>query len=512
MKSLKILLFAAVATILAACTKDDGFSNASYESVKALEPVPVAFGTYMGDAATTRAGYVGNIPDVATLVDDAVEFGVFAYYTGNNFYPGTKEVGAGDIAAVFSTDHLFANFMYNQKIEGVELSTTPSVTYSWSYSPVKYWPNETTSDNNGATSNRKDKVSFFAYAPYVAVTQVTTNAKDGANATETGTSGITKLSGNAFEGNPTVTYVLDNNGKNVDLLWGTAGATDPDVLGTAQPAGTGIVQYGTGFDGNAKVNINLTKQKVAGSTTDPGQIKFDFRHALAQLGGKANAGLLIQTDEDVAGNIGAETRVTVKSITIATQDTKDMPKQGTFDLATGVWNSVTPSPSDNTTYLELTHIINNDESNNAAANTWRLNSSIIEPKTVGYWTGKADNGAWVLGVPTGVTFTATDVYHSTAEPNPIVFIPGTTPKLKITVDYFVRTADKNLKDGYSVVEQEISKNVSFTNPVEANKQYKLLLKLGMTTVKVSATVAPWTQVTAGSESTPTSVDLPLNVN
>ena len=47
------------------------------------------------------------------------------------------------------------------------------VTYTgtvWTYEPVKYWPNEY---GDGATSDDVDKVSFFAYAPWVDVTATT---------------------------------------------------------------------------------------------------------------------------------------------------------------------------------------------------------------------------------------------------------------------------------------------------------------------------------------------------
>lgn len=62
-------------------------------------------------------------------------FGVFAYYTENKSW-GTANADS-------------PNFMNNTRV-------TKSGT-SWQYTPIKYWPH-----------NQNDKVSFFAYAPYIA--------------------------------------------------------------------------------------------------------------------------------------------------------------------------------------------------------------------------------------------------------------------------------------------------------------------------------------------------------
>lgn len=60
--------------------------------------------------------------------------GVFGYLTNGDFSASTATPG----------------FMYNQKVERAD-NTSP-----WTYSPIKYWPNNTT-----------EKISLFAYAPYV---------------------------------------------------------------------------------------------------------------------------------------------------------------------------------------------------------------------------------------------------------------------------------------------------------------------------------------------------------
>lgn len=109
-------LIALAALAFVGCAKDE---------VKSSVDNAIEFGTYLGRDAQTK-GSVFDTDDMKTQ-----GFGVFAYYTNE---------------AQYSVDAT-PNFMYNEK-----------VTYAgntWTYAPVKYWPNEAT-----------DYVSFFAYAPY----------------------------------------------------------------------------------------------------------------------------------------------------------------------------------------------------------------------------------------------------------------------------------------------------------------------------------------------------------
>ena len=87
--------------------------------------VPVGFSTSVGEPTMSRA----------LTTDNLTSMGVFASYTGQDDWNAT-------------TSKL--NFMYNQQVSRANNSSP------WTYTPVKYWPNTTT-----------DKLSFFAYAPYV---------------------------------------------------------------------------------------------------------------------------------------------------------------------------------------------------------------------------------------------------------------------------------------------------------------------------------------------------------
>ena len=137
-------------------------------------------------------------------------FGVFAYYTGADNW---ATAGAGTTP----------NFMYNQQV---------SYEGGWTYSPVKYWPNDNNSaDGSGAEGSQTNSyVSFFAYAPY--------------NGT-----GIA-LSNNTTTGAPTINYTW---GAENDLLY----ASQLDCYKTMTSPGS----YGT----------------------VGGQVPFNFQHALAQV-------------------------------------------------------------------------------------------------------------------------------------------------------------------------------------------------------------------------------------
>ena len=124
MKTSRFLGLVALATLtLGSCSNDEVVNNYSQDNA-------IQFGTYMGRDVESR----GQIITTDLLKKSEDGFGVFAYYHKDTYNLG---------------DNFSANFMNNEKI------TWDSNKNEWTYSPVKYWPN-----NNG------DKVSFIAYAPY----------------------------------------------------------------------------------------------------------------------------------------------------------------------------------------------------------------------------------------------------------------------------------------------------------------------------------------------------------
>lgn len=425
----------ALLALMASCSSsnDDLNGGATQEN-----NIPVTFSSYLGKTATSRAGAAGTITTDGANSTTSLQtegFGLFATYTDNAEY--TAATGP--------------NFMYNTKVS----------TKDWTYSPLRYWPNETSTtnaDGKGATSEGVDRLSFFAYAPYVEATATT-------GAVTENTVGITALTANNVTTDPKVTYVVaDDPSKSVDLLWGVV------------PAGTTKWSNVTGTDidiAEGKPYLNLIKP----NTTQ--KVNFNFRHALAKLGLKVVGAF----DAVTGGTKDAATKITVASVTI----------EGTGFKKTAVLNL------NNTTANEpLWEAVKDAGDITLTVSDANLNSKI------------KDSGKDEAQTVDGVTETAQDLLNSdaTSAQKAFMIIPSsaTDNSLKVTIDYYVNTTDASLAKGYSRVENKITKTITGFAP-EAGKNYTLLLSLGMTSVKVSATVSDWTTEDGSS----TQVDLPINV-
>ncbi len=483
MKKLLFITASALALLASCSSESDSVSPVSPDSQTSPNGAPIAFGTYLSKGTVTRAGATGSINTTDALKESA-GIGVFAYYTQDKDYDATGESQT-------------PNWMYNQKVAWDKTKS------DWMYSPLKYWPNDNgTADNKDATGTTTSKVSFFAYAPFTG--DETTGKLDAGE-----TSGITAFSANTAAGHPTVTYKLSQNGQQVDLLWGTAaeGKSYETVTGTN-------VTVGKVADALAPTNINIQKLK-----TD-GKIAFLFKHALAKFGGSGETtktnpdgtpvpvtttnGLQVKLDIDkdgaiTGGNKDDATKVTIKTIEIKnengtatptddlngdgkTDDNDKIVDGGTFDLATGKW---TPS----TEYINIDHTITSPGSSNTGEGSETARSSATIADNLAEPASVADGEDGWKALPDGVTTTAQNVYKE--ETNPLVFIPGTKPCFKITVEYVVRTKDAHLAKGYTEAVQKITHNVAFQDAVELNKKYNLLIHLGLTSVKFEATVSNW---------------------
>lgn len=590
MKKFKFLAASAAiaATMLTACQNDVDFTQEDMQNAATkVDDNAIQFGTYLSNSAGTRAGTAGAITtdSLQTGAHKNDGFGVFAYYTGTKGY--------GDYITYSGTEAtVAANFMFNQQVLWNNLLDDSYIT-KWTYSPIKYWPNEvqgvsytytwteifsgvtgsepiaasqpgpTTTgslndivrwneagvgihyykltdiqvvetsgvddqdndqNNNNAYTDYENggNVSFFAYAPYV-----TLSASD----LESANGGITKVNGqttlaaaNAVAGDPILTYVIPADAsKVVDLLWGTKGNTSPNVkntdggvTSTATTVTTGPITPATTYPlsilKDYSTNADLSKQKTTGT------IDFLFKHATSKVGGATTTtttpadpssvknGLMVVLDLDdmkgaeVGGAKEDATKVTVKEIKIEARTLVENASkkpgedgytatylktaQGDFNLATGKWAVLTDDNTDNTqgNAASTTYIIDEDGSGPNVAG--QLNTAIAEPASAPDKTADGFDG-----LPAGVLTTAQNVYQNEAEP--LVFIPGTYPELTVTVDYLVRTKDANLANAYSEVEQKITKKLTFTSAVELNKQYSLLIHLGLTSVKFTASVSDW---------------------
>lgn len=456
----KYFFLAAAAALFAACSSDDGIAE-QQQAVQQAEQVPVAFSGYV-NRTITRAGVYEDI-DAAALKTPG--FGVFAYYTDNNDYDN------------FS----IPNFMYNQQVTG----SGDSEPYTWTYAPIKYWPNEYGSN---AVSEDYDRVTFFAYAPFVAVNPTTGKViTEGSDPTPsdhaTDPTGIVGLSRNSAAGDPLVKYIASfDPAKRVDLLWGVVGASEYNSWSTKEGA-TPPTNQTTLKSGFPWMNV----KRAAGVDQ---KLKFTFNHALAKLN--------VQIDADVDDNahnettdVAASNKIFVRSITftgLATKGALNLNNDETANVAK--WYSFS-GLSDLETGEEVTIYDGRKDGKEGTA-------TASTEKVTGLNTDLIEDDVWVtVNVDgKGVEKTAKNLFSSATATDAIYVIP-TNERVDVTIVYEVEAEDKNLPtllaDGAthgSRVKNTITKTNVFAK-LENGKFYTLKLHLGMNSVKFDAAVTGW---------------------
>ena len=442
MKQKKYFILAAAAILMAACSENDVVQNSAVQQT--TDEAAVSFNAYL-NRGVTRAGATGTL---TTNTDATVKlteegFGVFAYY--------------GDGIAYGQT--LKPDFFYNQRV------TKPST--DWEYSPVKYWPNEFGTE---AKSDGVDRLTFFAYAPWVDVTPGTGRIRSGAGSTS---SGIIGLTSNTTGGDPYVKYCVDFDPENrVDLCWGVSKiSTTSSVDGD-----NNNIVAGEPF-------IDVIKPKTGD------KIYFDFKHALAALNVQIDADI----DEDIhAGTdyLDGHTKIFVREITF-----EGFADKGILNLnssATPQWYEMSTAntliSNGKVTIYDGRSNGKEGQANGAAPNEIpnELNEDIIQ-----------NYSPTTNGVPANGQV---NLFKSDLSTAPIYVIP-TGQQLKVTITYDVETEDDNLpgylSDGNthgSSIENKITKEITLSSSplvLEAGKLYKVTLHLGMTSVKFDADVTDW---------------------
>lgn len=247
--------------LVAACGKID-------TPVVMEEPVPVSFSTYAQRSTKADASYVAPGGDFAT----GAKIGVFGFYHNGN--GSTDGSWSGDGSSNIP------DFMYNQTV-------TKQSDGSWSYSPVKYWPNET---GSGASSAHVDKLSFWGYYPRITESAYTTDNTPMYSGTDAELrfwqSGSTSVAyGNTTSGLPSVTFTQSTDiTKQVDLMFTTLDPTKdltkPSLSGKVQLTfrhALSLVQFnitsgGASLPDGASVTIKtleLTNVATKGNCPDP---------------------------------------------------------------------------------------------------------------------------------------------------------------------------------------------------------------------------------------------------
>jgi len=454
--------------MLASCaSSEEGLQTEKTPETAAQDgKYPVSFSAY-ADRGVTRSGQTG-LTDLSALqaakgdVDtDGGGFGVFAYYTDLKKYDQTY----------------VPNFMYNQGVfyEGGQ----------WTYSPVMYWPNES---GSGAQSDDEDKVSFFAYAPYVFHTSAASGSVKNA------TSGITGFSRNSNAGDPLVKYIANFNTANtVDLCWGVC--NDPSWA---------KIQEGS----SQSMTTGLPWLDVEHPQTTSQKMNFTFKHALAQLNVQidADADVTAHTDGTGADVIASSTKIYVRSISFT-----GIAMKGALNLNNTVANQALWLDYAGTTDLPYGESVtvkdgrrDGREGTSGAEATNEspvgLNPEIIQNSTATTGvTTKYQN----LFAPSG---TIADPENPTDEElanrlkEPVYVIP-TGEAMTVTIVYDVETENPSLtgylSDGVthgSSIENKITKTIYYGGDglsLESGKKYTLALHLGMNSVKFDAAVDDW---------------------
>lgn len=402
MKAKKYLMaFVAIAT-LSSCSQQEEFFSGGTQSP--LDENVVTFGTYLGQALQTRATSIGT-----EELKAGPGFGVFAYYTEE---------------ADFAENTFIPDFMRNQKVawNGSE----------WFYTPLKYWP-----------SNDDHKISFFAYAPYVAeadaVNNSITSLPEMGTKLEDGT--VTKPS------DPVIGFTLNPDyKKQTDLLYNDAEFTTDVVKPTID-------------------------QKV----------QFKFKHALSRVGFKAMViidEVADKEDGSVSGDgsnhkdisLGAGSTVTINSIAFKA---KNVSKSGSLHLNTGKWDNLNPGELSydfgEDDFIKGSNIFSGSASESTAADD-----------------GASDEGT---GGKKSPAVKLLDEY--------LMLIPnkvnnrGIAEKanLEMAINYTIATDDENIAGGKIEFKQDM--NVPFDFEFKQGEAYDFVIHIGLTSAKMDASVNDW---------------------
>lgn len=450
-------------------------------------PVPIVFDVASGNQATTRSSRssAASISRKADLADEG--FSVFAYLTGATDYVSTSGTGSQP------------NFMYNQKVTGTVVHDDPvesNVVIDWSYSPVKYWPNDY-NGNDGAVDNQTppatgtkvEKLSFFAYAPHVELKKeggsfVDYNYDadgDGTNdAFQTILStGIVAISNNTYGGDPFLIYDLGSttsSGDMRDLLYATNNVEDGDTT-------------------DDTTNKNKTD----------GPISFNFNHVLAGFSFGV-CGIFNEVGRgNYSGNdylIDNDSYIKIEKIEL----TVSLSRKAILNLRTGVF---TPEAATTTTLtlsgeqiaenLRYTSfdesLYDTDEEREAAFVSYR--DSLLS-YGVGRYYEKIDKSDAIttLDDKDKIPNSGTEaIYQRVAvskddnnnyRNNLVYFIPATSQPVTIKIIYHTLTEDSRMQYGYSDVKNVCE--VTTPKPLDLNiakgSIFSFNLQLGMTKVKI----------------------------
>ena len=529
----KLLFFVAAAALMAACSSEELANSGNKQDPNGD---PINFSVYT-PRSTTRAGVPGSIDNTSlkTGTHKDYGFGIFGYYTAGTTYD----------------QNATPNFMYNQQVKydgsnwkyepvkywpneygNAAISDDIDYVSFFAYAPwTQFTPSSglpiiTPIADYNTFANKLGLPGVTSLATYKNYIKATTDdaakaALDALNVDFIQNKNITEISKNTATGDPIIKYVVDTNPAfSVDLLYGVAADNTSyspinDVAGASAQNAAG------------KPFLNLVKPKVP--ATD--KLNFYLQHALSKIKVTidyiADAATPGGTSEDINPNY---TRIYVRSITFggfAMKGALNLNSTETMTVSTGTGptNYTVGKPKwlsyDGTSELSINDITffdgrkdGREGATNGAQNSETpvgLNPNIVENEglvvagttaiPLTHWaTADEATAANATEKTSGVTKIPQNVFGGVGDYFYVIPRNNNEP-VDMTIVYDVETIDDNLAGKLSdnathgsTIENVISKFNIFGAGIDFKPGYTYNIKIhiGMTSVKVDATVLPWT--------------------
>ena len=554
-----------------ACSDSSIQESAPLQEGQTAVQTAVGFTTYTSRAEASRSGAYGAI-DTDRLKESDYGFGVFAYKTGGRPYSTyrTQNAATGRYPNFMYNEHIVydgskwvyeipANVKYwpNETEANADNTNGGNVSF-FAYGPYAKEGSKTVTPDYGIDEQLTSDTDHQGHSS--GIIAFSTPTFNGGNAQSASVEDRYRYS------DPYVKYrIAADLSQQVDLLWGTTTGSSANVNNNSLQYGASAATYPDFTNDNTEITsgrpdynvpTDLTKQKTNGT------VSLHFKHALAKIGGSyvgtddgsdedgatPTNGLMVVLDIDKDGSASGSTlypyiegptagtpyntKVTVNSIGFEcarqlTDEGREAIGNGTFDfdshtaqlcntailnLATGVWSNHEyrdiGEQSDNAPSTGQTIVPSQDNGGPLDQSHGAILAKEIAEPTA--FTTTAYTRQRFEELPIGVTTVAKNVYES--QTAPFLYIPGTCPVFTITIDYTVRTYDAKLANNYTEVRQKISKHLYILDSIELNKRYNILMHLGLTSVKFTATVDDWDNTTpSATTTTDTATGAPITV-
>jgi hypothetical protein len=431
------------------------------------QSTPIEFDTYLQNSRkATRATYPSDREGAIGIEElKAAGFGVFSQYTENTVW------------AEYAKSNTF-NFMWNQQMDWYsEISR-------WIYTPIKYWPNANQpADDKGAQGSvARSYLSFFGYAPYVQANSLPPTGR--ADATADGiiemTTNNTAIDGSYLYYRTSIEKPFGED-KSVDLLW----ATKQDCYK---------------YDGTSDANDD-------GRVND--RVDLVFKHALTKL--LINVRAMVDrtannTSPAYSTDLDANTKIFIDNVSITTPayytegilkvaPNATVPTWDYTGLDASCQKTLFRFGSDvDLAFANVNSTKDLDQvkySLRYAAPNVPVNATITDSDS----DGIDDNTGLTLVETARAAFNEMEAGVTSSEQqlsanySSFMFCPSAaTSDISVTARYHVVTFDPQLTLNspkfYSDVTNEITATLGdATFKFEPNKQYKIMLNLGVTSVK-----------------------------